>query len=455
MRALSAQVRRALCKIWEGREAGLLTPRLDAAGSALVRELASVGAAVRLAVAGGVDRDSAPPMPYTFCCAEHAPGGDFESLLTHPPPAMATWFDAVDPGGDVRLLGTTFTRVAEVCGRPVHGWRRPEWAAWEDKTRIDERLRRIGVPAPRSAVLPASSREVRDRCVRLDGGFGIVLAAGAAGEKGAASRLRWIRDLDGLDAALAWARETSAEVRVAEFKRGIPCSILGMVLAQGVAVFDPIEIVTLKDHVTGRFVFCGSSTWWRAERGAHEMIRRCARSAGQALAESAGYRGIFSLDGIVAAEGFLATEVNARHASGLGLGAAWPEFPVRLLNRAVQQRDESLLNLSPSHLERCFVEAIAGQPSWSVRVPRAATPADLAEPASVAAEGIHMRCRTRPDSVEVVDPGPLEIGDAIGPRVAALARALGGGRLTSFDAEPPPSCLAAPRGELRPLDCQS
>jgi len=91
---------------------------------------------------------------------------------------------------------------------------------------------------------------------------------------------------------------------------GVPCSVLGIVLRDGVAVFDPIEIVTLRDRARSSLVFCGSSTWWRPAPAAVAEIRRYARLTGSELARAVDYRGMFSVDGILGDRGFVATELN-------------------------------------------------------------------------------------------------------------------------------------------------
>ncbi len=61
-------------------------------------------------------------------------------------------------------------------------------------------------------------------------------------------------------------------------------------------------------------------------------MRNYTRQAGLQLAAEVGYLGMFSLDGIWTGKAFLATKINPRHASGLGLRLAASMFPAHLFN---------------------------------------------------------------------------------------------------------------------------
>lgn len=62
-----------------------------------------------------------------------------------------------------------------------------------------------------------------------------------------------------------------------------------MVLPTGVAVFEPFEIITLREEGTDRLVYGGHAIGWRTNEAARELMREHTRTAGQALAESTGY----------------------------------------------------------------------------------------------------------------------------------------------------------------------
>lgn len=363
-------------------------------------------------------------------CGATVCGVTDDTSLRDPAPELAAWLDEVDPDRSALVLGTQFTDVPEVCGRLVHGWRRAECAAWEDKTRIDQLWRDIGVSAPAHVVLAADDPAVHSVMTELDKGRGVVVAMDSTREfRGDAKGLRWVRRRAELDAALAAFHGLTDRLRVAEFVDGVPCSVLGLVLDGGVAVFDPIEIITLRDPNTGRLLFCGSSTHWRPETEAADTIRHCARLAGQRLAELIGYRGLFSVDGVLG-EDFLATELNPRHASGLGISVAWPEFPIYLLHRAAQESVPGVVDLPWRDVEDAFRQLVRRQPSCSITVPSGQTGL---------VDGEHtmpgLRYRLDASTARVLNIQPDRADGAVGPMIATLAGKLGSPCTTSF-AEP-------------------
>lgn len=452
----------ALRAHWGGRRVLLTLPRYTAAARGVMDELRTCGATVAGVMSAGAPTPDAPPVPHAWHFAvrgaeptAHA----FDRRLAAPPAELARWLETVDPDRSCTVLGSTFTHVGEVCGRPVHGWRRPEWAVWEDKTRIEELWRRGGVPSPAHTVLPVNAPDLPGRVAEVDGGHGVVLALDATrGTRGDATGLRWVRHPHELDEALAWARGLSDRLRAARYVAGVPCSVLGMVLRDGVAVFDPIEIVTLREPATGRLVFCGSSTWWRPPEERAEEIRRHARTAGGLLAGH-GFRGMFSVDGVLGETGFLATELNPRHASGLGLRAGWPDFPLYLFQRAVQEGLPGLYDLDPEVLQEAFRTVVRDHPSLSVRVPgrggapHAGRPTEvggttgprvLAVAGVTSPQPVEQLARFRPDDSGAVllDLAPRLPDGLVAPAAAALARALDAGELTGCHEPPPRSTLA-------------
>lgn len=416
-------VRRSLRQFWAGRSAVLLTDRFDRATAGLIAELTDSGATVAAVVSRDHPDPGTPAVPHLWCCADEGLDLDragFERLLADPPDALRDWLDARDPDRAWLALGTPRTGLPTFCGRPVHGWRRPEWAALEDKTVIDALWARTGVPAPRHVI--ARPRDLTALAPDVDGGFGVVVAGDASqGFLGDARGLRWARTPAELEAARRWFAERSARVRVAEFVPGAPCSVLGMVLPDGVAVFDPIEIVTLHDPATGALLFCGSSTHWRPPGADREAMRECARRAGADLTAAVGYRGVYSVDGVLGPGGFVATELNPRHASGLGLGAGLPELPFYLFNRGVQ---EGLAAAPCDQVEAVVRAAVRGRPSMSVRLPAALPGTSRAV----------LDRTVRYDGDRVLAVEPALPGGIVAPAVAALARLLGPVGWASFPA---------------------
>jgi hypothetical protein len=117
------------------------------------------------------------------------------------------------------------------------------------------------------------------------------------------------------------------------FLDGVPCSIHGIVLPDGVAVFRPVEMVTLR---RGReFVYVGCATYWDPADEVRDHMRSIARTAGRTLAAELDFRGAFTVDGVVCADGFWPTELNPRFGAGLNVIARASGLPILLTNDLV------------------------------------------------------------------------------------------------------------------------
>ena len=120
------------------------------------------------------------------------------------------------------------------------------------------------------------------------------------------------------------------------FLEGVPCSIHGMVFPAGVAAFRPVELVTLRRPSSNRLLYAGAATFWDPPDADREAMRALARRVGEGLRDRLGYRGAFTVDGVMAAEGFVPTELNPRLGAGLSMMTGrLPGLPVALLDRAL------------------------------------------------------------------------------------------------------------------------
>jgi hypothetical protein len=365
----------ALHEFWDGRRAGLLLPRLKRASQRLVEELVACGASVEVVVSYGSGALSLPDAKFWQVEQEGLPGHPdddqtFHRWLSAPSLRFERWLADVDPACTLTFVGDSWTELPKLLGRPIHGWRRAQWAALEDKTNIDALWSEVGVPSPRFEIAACRRDVVGPIVSRLDRGLGVVVAIDAThGYSSGAAGLAWVRTAGELDAVLDRFSERSKRVRVAEFLPGMPCSLLAMVMEEGVAVFEPIEIITLADLSTGELGFCGSSNRWRPDVQTRDLLRSTARRVGEFLASTLGYRGMFSIDGILSDGTFYATELNPRHSSGLGLRVARPDFPIYLFHRGVQASLPGLRALSSSRIEQAFRALIRSAPSHSIVVP--------------------------------------------------------------------------------------
>lgn len=354
---------------------------------------------------------------------------------------VGAWLDEVDPRGRATVVGTTFLETAKLHGRPVHGHRRPEWARWEDKTRVDALLRGAGV-ATVAHWVGGLAHGPADAAAALDRSHGVVVSMDSTtAHRGDATGLEWVRSRREMEALQAGWSARTRDVRVAPFLHGVPYSCLGMVLERGTAAVDPIEIVTLRCPGRPRLVFYGSGTTWRPPQEQAAAIRRQVVLTGAGLARECGYRGMFSVDGVAGEGGCLPTEVNPRQASGLGLRAAGVGFPLGMLNRAVQERARPAVDLDPDALQEVVRSSVRRTPSVSLAVPlppRAAAPrrrtGQDAAPPGLTSERV-------PGGLRLRLAHPPRTGLALGPLAAAAARRHGTDA-RSYD-DPPPTVAPA------------
>jgi hypothetical protein len=423
----------------------LLVRHWDQAAGGMIAEAERCGAVVTAIITGARPADAPLARCPLRAADEHQDLGKlaFDHWLANPPAETQAWLDGLDPERRCVVFAPPGAELPKFCRRVVVGWRSPETARIEDKTIIDDVWGRISVPSPAHLVVAADDPRLWDHVTRIDRGHGVILAIDSTqGHIGDAHGLAWIRTQDDLHAAQARFGGRTARVRIAEFVAGVPCSILGMVLDDGVAVFDPIEIVTLRDRQR-RLIFCGSSTWWRLLEPDRARMRHFTRVAGEYLARHLAYRGIYSVDGILSPRGFVATELNPRHASGLGLRKALPDFPLYLFNRSVQSGVSGMAAFGAQRIETEFRNAVLREPSLSIRIPWAAgaslcdgsaTDFEAAVPdrnnETYVVRGVHVR-----QASIIHDVVPIPQGGIIAATAAALARSLRIGDYHSFEEE--------------------
>jgi hypothetical protein len=249
--------------------------------------------------------------------------------LADPPDEIITALDEFDPDGDALVLGSFLNTNSHLAGRPFLSFRRPEWVALEDKVTIDAFWDRAMIARQPSVVVPLA--QAADACDSIDRGDGTVWAADAReGFHGGASQTYWVADELSRDVALAGLETVCDQVRIMPFLDGIPCSIHGIVLPDGVAVLRPVEMITLR---RGReFVYTGCATYWDPSEEVRSQMRSIARTAGALLAEEVDFRGTFTVDGVVTGDGFWPTELNPRFGAGINTIARASGLPILLVN---------------------------------------------------------------------------------------------------------------------------
>jgi len=141
----------SLRRFWAGRDVVLVLDAFDQRAGSLADELHACGARVGAVVARTSPAPGAPPVERSWHCTDAGldlTRPQFEAWLRIPSHTVRAWLDELDPAREWLVLGTPRTGIAKFCGRTVHGWRRPEWAAVEDKTTIDRLWAATGVAAP-------------------------------------------------------------------------------------------------------------------------------------------------------------------------------------------------------------------------------------------------------------------------------------------------------------------
>jgi hypothetical protein len=363
MDALHDRVRAQLRSVFGGRSV-IVAGGMAVAAVKPVEHLRRLGATRFLVIASGAGTGLIPEGHDVEVVVRNVPATDDlvasfrsdERELVQPSAQVLAAVERFDPRRDAIVIAPPFLDVRSFGDRPLFGARRSEWVAIEDKTIADGWFDAIGIPRPRSQVVPADAQSIADAADALDRGAGTVWAGDAReGFNGAGECVRWVVDDNDRQAALEFLHARCDRVRVATFVDGVPCSIHGFAVDDGVAVFRPVELVTLRSAESPRLQFCGCATFFDPPADVVETMRSAAARVGEHLRATVGYRGAFTLDGIAGADGWVATECNPRFGAGLGyVEAALPELGLMLLHHAVV---EGVADVPSAALERAVVAA--------------------------------------------------------------------------------------------------
>lgn len=241
-----------------------------------------------------------------------------DGIMRNLPDAARAQVDAYDPDREAVWWVGPFAASAPIDGRPVVGGREASWAAIEDKIVVDELWDAVGFPRSPVRVVEVGLPETLEAASReLDLGSGVVWVADARdGFNGGGEFTRWVVSREDRNEALDFFKPRCDLVRVMPFLEGVPCSIHGIVMPDGTAVFRPVELAILRGEGR-RFVYGGQGTFWDPPEEDRAEMRGLVRRTGELLRQRVGYRGGFGIDGILTVEGFRPTEINPRFSGGL------------------------------------------------------------------------------------------------------------------------------------------
>ncbi|MEZ4373478.1 MAG: hypothetical protein R3B07_21840 [Polyangiaceae bacterium] len=296
--------------------------------------------------------------------AETMMGGirESEALIDALPAPAVARVQAFDPDASAGVLRAFFSSGQPVAGRPCYGDRRPEWQALEDKLLATELWLSAGLQHPEAQTLPVTLEALSAAFSSLDRGRGCVVAAdNSRGWHGGASFTRWARQPGDLERLHAFFTNQADQVRMTPFIEGVPCSIHGIVFSdpqKPVAVFRPAEMLVLRraaGHPEGEFLYASAATVWDPPQTLREEMRSAARNVGELLKRRCGYRGAFTIDGVLNRTGFWPTELNPRFGAALMQMEKVLGYPLLLLNFAVIAGDDAALD--PAEIEAEVLES--------------------------------------------------------------------------------------------------
>ena len=203
------------------------------------------------------------------------------------------------------------------------------------KTCIDALWAELGVPAAPHQVIEPTLAAMRAAWGTLDTGEGVVFSGdNREGFNGGASYVRWVRSEADLVDAQGFFVAGCDRVRAMPFLSGLPCSVHAFVAADQIAVFRPCEMLVFRRPSQSTFQYASVATFWEPGPDVTNAMRTLARTVAVGLRERFGYRGVFTIDGVLTPQGFLPTELNPRIGAGIALLFSGLDIPMELLHFA-------------------------------------------------------------------------------------------------------------------------
>lgn len=327
----------------------------------LGRELLNLGATDVLAVAGSIGTgpyDASVPHRVLDVRGDTMMGGirACETAMQHLPTSVVARIDAMDPERSAAVIRPPFSSGSLVAGRRCWGGRPARWRALEDKTVIDALWDACGVPRAPFRVVSNDPNELEQAHAQLNRGHGTVWAAdNRDGWHGGASGLRWVRSTHDANQAIEWMGSHAHRVRMMPFLEGIPCSIHGIVFDEYVVALRPCEMVVFRQSGSMKFQYARAATFWDPPSADRAEMRSMVKKVGAHIRKTVGYRGVFTIDGILSEDGFRPTELNPRFGAAIGVvSGAVQDLDLYLLHLAIVERRD--LDWQPRQLERVLLD---------------------------------------------------------------------------------------------------
>jgi hypothetical protein len=268
-----------------------------------------------------------------------------------------------DPKKTAKVIRTIFSSDCLVAGRESFGGRPFLWRALENKMIIDALWDELNIQRAPSAVHEVNSKALRENWQTFSQGKGVVLVGdNRSGWHGGATKVKWVNESHEFEEAKEFFSKVCDKVRVMPFIDGIPCSIHGWVFPNEVVAFRPCEMIVYRVTGTLNFNYSGSSTNWAPRPEVASEMKRTAIRVGEYLQNKFGYRGSYSVDGVVSSEGFFPTELNPRFGGAMGrMNDSIPSIPLYLIHLCCAEGIE--LDYRPKELEKLIVSSVENAPS--------------------------------------------------------------------------------------------
>lgn len=280
----------------------------------------------------------------------------YHEALRRLPQTVLDRIEAWDPQGEARVLASFLDTATEIAGRPSWGARPEAWVALEDKTRVDAIWEAAEVDHAPSLVVAAEAHALIAAARHLGGTAGTVWAGdNREGWHGGAEYTRFVAEPDDAATTIAFMSGHCDRVRVMPFLEGVPCSIHGMVFPDAVAAFRPVEMIVFRVPGSDRFRYASAATSWDPPEEVRAEMRAAARRVGAHLRDLAAFRGVFTMDGVVTADGWLPTELNPRFGAGLMPAARAADLPLLAISRLLVSGETD--GLDPLEIEEIAVTA--------------------------------------------------------------------------------------------------